>query len=1051
MYIHIQKRTVMIRKSILFLLAFCLLTNTDASSQERKAEDAVKAAHVPGVVIDYIPSRTRDYVGSPSIAILPNGHYVASHDIFGDGPKGSKGSYTCIFESVDAGRTWRQLTEIKGQWWSTLFTHRGQLYIIGTSRKHGDIVIRRSTDGGKSWTKPEDKTTGLLAKGKFHCAPVPVVVHNGRIWRAFEVDGGHYRWKALVMSAPVEADLLNADNWLMSSKLLIDKRANITKWLEGNVVVTAEGKLVDILRTQKPASRAAMVHISADGKQMSFDPAKDMLAFPGGAKKFTIRYDKISGKYWSLVNIITDPGPMEEPPQDHRNTLALTCSKDLRNWEVRYIVLSFRKGQHLTRKNNKFGFQYIDWLIEGSDIIFVSRTAWGWETPRSHDANYLTFHRIKNFRKKTPRDKPLNSDHWTSLQLGVNGMERLKYNNPGLVADLGVGLWAWPLPMDYDGDGDYDLLVSCSDKPYNGTYFFENTSGNVKLPIFKPAVRIGKGYKNIQASYVNDRARVLIPAKELVHFCNKENKFEKTVQIYPNSKVHISKGRVRANQWKYCDYDGDGDLDLIVGVGDWTEYGWDNAYDSHGRWTHGPLHGFVYLLRNNGSTNKPDYAKPEKVLANGKPIDVYGMPSPNLADFDGDGDLDIICGEFVDKFTYFENIGTRKKAKYAKGRFLTYNGNPLKMDLCMIVPVALDWDKDGDVDLVVGQEDGRIAFIENSGTLVKGVPQFLRPRFFRQEAEEVKFGALVTACSFDWDGDGDEDLICGNTAGYIGFIENLSGTNPPGWAPPKYLQADGKVIRIQAGPNGSIQGPCEAKWGYTTLSVADWDSDGLPDIVINSIWGMVSWYRNIGTRQKPKLAAAQPIEVEWPGKTPKPAWTWWQPIGKQLVTQWRTTPVVIDLNKDGLNDLVMLDYEGYLAFFERVKQNGKLFLLPGKRVFKDKNGQPLRLSKRKAGGSGRRKLCFADWDCDGKLDLLVNSRNVNLLHNISQNKDEYLFSDTGRLDSRVLAGHSTSPTIVDWDNNGVPDLLTGAEDGHFYYMRNPYRRSSKTRVGVSSQ
>ncbi len=51
-----------------------------------------------------------------------------------------------------------------------------------------------------------------------------------------------------------------------------------------------------------------------------------------------------------------------------------------------------------------------------------------------------------------------------------------------------------------------------------------------------------------------------------------------------------------------------------------------------------------------------------------------------------------------------------------------------------------------------------------------------------------------------------------------------------------------------AGPNGSIQGPAEAKWGYTTLNVADWDGDGLPDIVLNSILGEVIWLRNIGTR-----------------------------------------------------------------------------------------------------------------------------------------------------------------------------------------------------------
>ena len=322
--------------------------------------------------------------------------------------------------------------------------------------------------------------------------------------------------------------------------------------------------------------------------------------------------------------------------------------------------------------------------------------------------------------------------------------------------------------------------------------------------------------------------------------------------------------------------------------------------------------------------------------------------------------------------------------------------------------------------------------------MVGGVPQFLTAVFFKQQAQDVKFGALVTPYSFDWDGDGDEDLICGNTAGYIGFIENLDGGNPPRWAEPKYLKTEGKVIRIMAGPNGSIQGPCEAKWGYTTLSVADWNHDGLPDIVINSIWGKVLWYRNIGSRNEPKLAASETVTVEWPGNPSKPAWTWWQPKDNQLATQWRTTPVVIDLNKDGLNDLVMLDQEGYLAFFERARKKGQPILLPGKRIFKDNAGETLRLSKRNAGGSGRRKLCFADWDGDGKLDLLANSRNISFLRNIAMAPGEYVFEDTGMVDEQILAGHSTSPTVVDWEKKGVPDLLVGAEDGFLYYMRNPY-------------
>ncbi len=366
------------------------------------------------------------------------------------------------------------------------------------------------------------------------------------------------------------------------------------------------------------------------------------------------------------------------------------------------------------------------------------------------------------------------------------------------------------------------------------------------------------------------------------------------------------------------------------------------------------------------------------------------------------------------------------------------------MDLEMITPVALDWNKDGRPDLIVGDEDGRVAFIENTGkTSADGTPQFLPPRYFQQEADDVKCGALATPVGVDWDGDGAMDIVSGNSAGYVVFFKNLSapGVEKPKWAAPKYLEADGKVIRFMAGANGSIQGPAESKWGYTTLSVADWDGDGLPDLIVNSILGRVVWFKNIGTRTEPKLAAAQPIAVEWNGAQPALAWGWLRPAGKALLTQWRTTPFAVDWNRDGLTDLVMLDHEGYLAFFERAKRDGKVVLLPPKRVLCDEKGEPLHFNTGTGGKSGRRKFCLSDWDGDGATDIFINSGNAELWRQTGHRDGKWFFKNTGNLDTLNLAGHDTSPMTVDWNNDGVPDLLVGAEDGHFYYMRNP--RSAK--------
>jgi len=654
----------------------------------------------------------------------------------------------------------------------------------------------------------------------------------------------------------------------------------------------------------------------------------------------------------------------------------------------------------------------------------------------------------------------------TAQTVAAQELERLRYNHPGLTVDLGVGLWAWPLPMDFDGDGQLDLVVNCPDKPSNGVYVFKpgekkDTAG---LPVFLPPRRISPGLQNVQMSRASDgTVHVLTPGAEYPDFLTSGLAHPSKLPLPANVHPH----KVRANMWKRVDFDGDGVDDLAIGVGDWTDYGWDNGYDAQGRWTRGPLRGFVYIALNQGTNAHPRYAAPFLLTAGGRPLETFGWPSPCFADFDGDGDLDLICGEFLDGFTYYENMGTRTAPRYASGRRLTVPpgaekrarpsawkatreaaaqpGSPraLTMDLQMITPVAVDWDRDGAIDLVVGDEDGRVALLRNTGQFTADhTPLFSPPHYFQQEADELKFGALATPVGFDWNGDGAMDLLAGNTAGYLGFFENLSGPGVarPKFAAPKLLEVDGHPIRIMAGENGSIQGPAEAKWGYTTLSVADWDGDGLPDLIVNSILGEVVWFRNIGTRTAPKLAPAQAIEVEWDGPQPALAWGWRKPTGKALLTQWRTTPVAVDWNHDGLVDLVMLDHEGYLAFFERTRRDGKLGLLPPKRVFCDEQGKPLRLNAGTAGKSGRRKLCVVDWDGDGKLDLLVNSTSADFYRQVRGADGKWYFRNEGPLVKQNIEGHDVSPTVVDFRGDGIPDFLGGAEDGRFYFLANPRHR-----------
>jgi hypothetical protein len=361
------------------------------------------------VVIDHSPAASGIYIGSPSLAVLTNGDYVASHDEFG--PKSTEHSRAVshIFQSRDRGAHWKKIATIDGAFWSTLFTHRGALYLIGPDKHHGNVLIHRSADGGVTWTSPTNSTTGLLrGDGEYHCAPMPVIEYAGRLWRAMEHREPPIAWginyRAGMLSIPVDADLLDAANWTCSNFVPSDRAWNggdMGAWLEGNAVVTPAGEMVDILRvqTKSPDERAAMVHVSPDGKTASFDPATGFIKFPGGAKKFTIRYDPQTKRYWALASIVLDRYRANNPGSI-RNTLALTCSADLLKWEVRCILL-----QHPDVA--KHGFQYVDWLFDGEDIIAACRTAFDDEqggAHNAHDANFLTFHRFANFRRLSMAD-----------------------------------------------------------------------------------------------------------------------------------------------------------------------------------------------------------------------------------------------------------------------------------------------------------------------------------------------------------------------------------------------------------------------------------------------------------------------------------------------------------------------------------------------------------------------------------------------------------------------------------------------------------------------
>lgn len=364
--------------------------------------------HIPGVVVAHYARFLKTYVGSPSLCRFSASEYYATHDLFGPKSHEFESPTTFIYKTNDAGQSWRRISTVAGSFWARLFTHNHHLYLFGVDKHHGNLVIRRSFDKGVTWTEPYNATDGLLRVGRYHAAPTPVIIHDGRIWLACErADGPLTEWGkcygAMLLSASVDADLLHSESWKESSVQYYNSdylEGQFGGFLEGNVVVTPAGLIHNILRVEDDSTFQEKVAVMTlkDTTTLSFSSDTDFRNFPGGSKKFTIRYDDITGLYLSLTNVISesDLNVYAVEPDQIRNTVTLVTSADLITWKPAVTVLT-ASNFHTT------AYQYIDWDFDSNDIILISRTAtsdWCGGARSYHDSNFLTFHRINDFRSQ---------------------------------------------------------------------------------------------------------------------------------------------------------------------------------------------------------------------------------------------------------------------------------------------------------------------------------------------------------------------------------------------------------------------------------------------------------------------------------------------------------------------------------------------------------------------------------------------------------------------------------------------------------------------------
>lgn len=305
---------------------------------------------------------------------------------------------TLIFRSDDNGETWHYVSELMPCFWGKMFIHKGELYMLSVSTEYGDLLIGKSTDGGKTFSAPVALLRGSNGKNGnsgVHKSPQNIFVYNGRIYESLEWGAWankKYGHAAMVMSCDVNDDLLIPENWSFSEPVCFDyftpELADLKKpvvTMEGTITLSPEGELLNIMRFGK-RNNAIVYKVNTEDPGAPLEYSR-LMHFEANFSKFIIEYDAISGKYYTVASRL-----YENSLDRARNLLSLMSSSDLKNWNVVCDLLDYRNCDP-----DKTGFQYVDFTFDGDDIIYLCRTAIN-NANSFHNSNYSTFHRIKNFR-----------------------------------------------------------------------------------------------------------------------------------------------------------------------------------------------------------------------------------------------------------------------------------------------------------------------------------------------------------------------------------------------------------------------------------------------------------------------------------------------------------------------------------------------------------------------------------------------------------------------------------------------------------------------------